>query len=85
MEKLTKTPNGKELYGFIDDVVEEINNKSDKNHTHLYAGSDSVGGPADSARKLTVSAGDVNHPVYFDENGEPQACGAIGIVMRSWT
>lgn len=84
MDKLTKTPSNKELYGFFDEVVEEINNKSDKGHTHSYAGSASVGGPATSAEKLTTSVGDVNHPVYF-KDGKPELCESIGIVLRSWT
>lgn len=42
-------------------------------HTHNYAGSESAGGAANSAIKLTTSAGAANKPVYFS-NGAPAAC-----------
>ena len=42
-------------------------------HTHLYAGSDSVGGAATSANKLNTDAGSVTNPIYFS-NGIPVAC-----------
>ena len=42
-------------------------------HTHLYAGSDSVGGPATSANKLNTDAGSDVNPIYFS-NGIPVAC-----------
>lgn len=42
-------------------------------HTHLYAGSDSVGGAATSANKLNTDAGSVTNPIYFN-NGIPVAC-----------
>ena len=42
-------------------------------HTHLYAGSDSVGGAATSANKLNTDAGSDINPIYFS-NGIPVAC-----------
>ena len=42
-------------------------------HTHKYAGSNSVGGPATSANKLNTDAGSTANPVYF-KNGIPVAC-----------
>ena len=42
-------------------------------HTHLYAGSDSVGGAATSANKLNTDAGSDVTPIYFS-NGIPVAC-----------
>ena len=42
-------------------------------HTHKYAGSASVGGPATSANKLNTDAGSTANPVYF-KNGIPVAC-----------
>ena len=50
-----------------------IDGKSDKTHTHNYAGSSSVGGSATSAVKLdTSAAGSATQPVYFS-NGKPVA------------
>lgn len=49
-----------------------LDKKSDKNHTHNYAGSDEPGGVATSANKLTKDAGSDNNPVYF-KNGVPVA------------
>ena len=51
-------------------------NKSDyatADHTHNYAGSDSVGGAATSANKLNTDAGSDVNPIYFS-NGIPVAC-----------
>ena len=42
-------------------------------HTHKYAGSDSVGGAATSANKLNTDAGSDVNPIYFS-NGIPVAC-----------
>ena len=42
-------------------------------HTHLYAGSESVGGAATSANKLNTDAGSDVNPIYFS-NGIPVAC-----------
>ena len=42
-------------------------------HTHKYAGSASVGGPATSANKINTDAGSTANPVYF-KNGIPVAC-----------
>lgn len=53
-------------------ITEELAKKSDKGHTHNYAGSDEPGGVATSAEKLTTDAGDVNNPVYF-KDGVPVA------------
>ena len=58
------------LKELIDVLQTEINGKSDKNHTHNYAGSASVGGSAKSAVKLDTSAGSVTKPVYFYD-GKP--------------
>lgn len=43
------------------------------NHTHQYAGSDTTGGAANSAEKLTNTSkiGDTNKPVYFTADGKP--------------
>ena len=49
-----------------------LDKKSNKNHTHNYAGSDEPGGAATSANKLTKDAGSENKPVYF-KNGVPVA------------
>ena len=49
-----------------------LDKKSNKNHTHNYAGSDEPGGAATSANKLTKDAGTENKPVYF-KNGVPVA------------
>lgn len=53
-------------------ITEELAKKSDKGHTHNYAGSDEPGGVATSAEKLTTDAGAVNNPVYF-KDGIPVA------------
>lgn len=51
-----------------------VDNKSDKTHTHPYAGSASAGGSANSAVKLdTSTAGSATQPVYFT-GGKPVAC-----------
>lgn len=59
-------------------MVKILNEKGDsdfawKNHTHSYAGSSSVGGSANSAIKLTSSAGSATQPIYFSD-GKPVAC-----------
>jgi len=59
-------------------MVKILNEKGDsdfawKNHTHSYAGSSSVGGSANSAIKLTTSAGSATQPIYFSD-GKPVAC-----------
>lgn len=46
--------------------------KSNTDHTHSYAGSNSVGGAATSANKLNTNAGSATQPVYF-ANGVPVA------------
>ena len=42
-------------------------------HTHKYASSSTVGGPADSANKLNTNAGSTVRPVYFN-SGVPKEC-----------
>lgn len=49
------------------------NNKAAPDHTHMYAGSASVGGSAASAVKLDTSAGTATQPVFF-QSGKPVAC-----------
>lgn len=53
-------------------ITEELAKKSDKGHTHNYAGSDKPSGVATSAEKLTTDAGSSNNSVYF-KNGVPVA------------
>ena len=53
-------------------ITAELDKKSDKSHTHNYAGSDKPSGVATSAKKLTTDAGASNKPVYF-KNGVPVA------------
>ena len=67
----------KELGDLIDenkdaiDALEEIaSGKADKEHGHNYAGSDTDGGAANSAKKLETNAGSATQPVYF-ANGVP--------------
>lgn len=63
------------LAGFVDltDYAKSAD-VATKVHTHEYAGSDSIGGSANSAKKLdTTTAGTATQPVYFDE-GIPVAC-----------
>lgn len=45
--------NGKTLKSKLDDMDKSISEKSEKDHTHSYAGSDSVGGAATSAKECT--------------------------------
>lgn len=59
-------------------VDESASKKSDKTHTHNYAGSSSVGGAATSANKLNTNAGDSNTPVYFAD-GVPKACTSLDL------
>lgn len=55
-------------------VKSALDNKSDINHSHNYAGSSSAGGSANSAVKLdTATAGSATQPVYFS-GGKPVAC-----------
>ena len=58
----------------VQEAVDELDNsKSDTNHTHNYASSDSAGGSATSAKKLdnTTAIGSATQPVYFNANGVP--------------
>ena len=55
----------------VDEQIEDaVKNLAHKDHTHSYAGSDSVGGAANSAKKLNTNAGSATNPVYF-VNGVP--------------
>ena len=49
------------------------NNFATKTHSHNYAGADSAGGSATSAKKLdnTTAIGSATQPVYFNANGVP--------------
>lgn len=58
--------------GFTE-VTAEMMGAAALDHTHNYAGSSSAGGAANSAIKLTTSAGSASTPVYFS-NGAPAAC-----------
>ena len=51
----------------------DSNEYATSGHTHKYAGSASVGGPATSANKINTDAGSTANPVYF-KNGIPVAC-----------
>ncbi len=51
-------------------VTDALGNKADASHTHLYAGSSSAGGSANSAVRLDTSAGSSTQPVYFSD-GKP--------------
>ena len=58
----------------VQTAIDELDNsKSDTNHTHNYAASDSAGGAATSAKKLdnTSAIGSATQPVYFNANGVP--------------
>lgn len=52
-----------------------LDGKANSSHTHLYAGSATAGGSANSAVKLDSNAGSENVPVYFS-GGKPVACTA---------
>ena len=55
----------------VEDQIQDVaDGKADKDHTHNYAGSSSVGGAATSANKLNTNAGSATQPVYFT-NGVP--------------
>ena len=62
----------------IDALREIASGKADKDHTHNYAGSSTVGGAANSANKLNTDAGDENTPVYF-KNGVPVPVTSISV------
>ena len=55
---------------FVKDLIFKLNGKAPTNHSHQYAGSSEIGGSANSAVKLDVSAGAENQPVYF-KDGKP--------------
>lgn len=62
------------LTALLKKIKSALDGKSDKNHTHNYAGSSSAGGAATSAVKLNTSAaGSSTKPVYFN-GGKPVAC-----------
>lgn len=54
------------------DGSENVTISTSVNHTHQYAGSQTIGGAADQAVRLTTSAGSAAYPVYFYE-GQPVA------------
>lgn len=59
--------------------------KADANHTHLYAGSETAGGVANSALKLsnTAAIGSTSKGVYFTANGVPAVLSAsVGNATR---
>lgn len=61
------------LSHLISIIESKLGSKSDKTHTHNYAGSSSPGGSAISAVKLdTTSAGSLTQPIYF-KDGKPVA------------
>lgn len=58
-----------QLEGVRDNIQQQLDE-----HTHKYAESETEGGSAISAQRLTTNkAGDTNSPVYFEE-GIPKAC-----------
>ena len=61
------------LDGVTSNIQTQLDGKSGTGHTHNYAGSSSAGGSANSAVKLTTSAGSATKPVYFSD-GKPVAC-----------
>lgn len=61
------------LSGIIGNVQERLNEKAAITHTHYYAGSSTVGGSANSAEKLSRSAGSTTYPVFFS-GGIPVEC-----------
>lgn len=71
-------------YATVEALETVATNKADKNHTHKYAGSSSVGGAATSAEKLTTLAeGNWYTPVYFS-GGIPYACQKLDESMLQW-
>lgn len=58
------------IQGQINAINTTLGGKSDKGHTHEYAGSSTAGGSATSAVKLDSSAGSKTKPVYF-KDGKP--------------
>lgn len=65
-----------------------MNNKADVGHTHLYAGSSSVGGPANSATKLatgrTIGVGTAVTSIPKSFNGESNITIPIDSVKESY-
>lgn len=53
----------KKTLGFDKEIIK----KSDVGHEHSYADSDTAGGSATSAKKLTTDAGSSTNPVYFKD------------------
>ena len=53
-------------------VYAALEGKAATNHTHLYAGSSTSGGSANSAEKLNSNAGSSTQPIYFSQ-GKPVA------------
>lgn len=64
-------------------IKTEMNTLAPAEHTHNYAGSDSVGGAANSAAKLNTNAGSVTQPVYFDNGVPVQTTHTLGASVPS--
>ena len=62
----------------ITEVQSQVNTKASSDHSHKYAGSDTIGGAANSANKLNTDAGDSGTPVYF-KDGIPVPCTSISV------
>lgn len=69
----TATPGTSNTASRSDHVHPVDTSRADVEHTHKYAASESIGGPANSAKKLTVDAGSEETPTYF-KDGVPVAC-----------
>ena len=63
----------REMYESFPSKTECDNNFAAKTHSHNYAGADSAGGSATSAKKLdnTTAIGSATQPVYFNSDGAP--------------
>lgn len=74
--------------GVTSNVQTQLNNKADIGHTHLYAGSSSVGGPANSATKLatgrTIGVGTAVTSIPKSFNGESNITIPIDSVKESY-
>lgn len=60
------------VHGLGSAAYKEADNFAEKIHTHLYAGSETAGGSATKAERLTTDAGSTTQPIYF-LNGVPVA------------
>ena len=68
----------KKNLNLLDISKSDLNSHISNDHPCHYAGSDSVGGSANSAVRLDSSAGDSNTPVYFYA-GRPIACTSLDL------